>query len=374
MGITKQIAKWQVGLVFLYLVFLPLGVLPKLILGVHITDVIVLALFIISLRTRRYFKEIIVFILILVFSWIYSIGTIGVSNLSTGFLYLIRAVSYLWLIYIIYSLIKNKKLKKKLLLDSLVAVGCAIAVFGWIQLTFLPDLTSLKYFGWDDHYYRLTSTFLDPAFTGVILAITSWISYKQKKYLISIFLLITLWFTYSRSSYLAIIAVVLYELAKKAKFSKVLFTLPALVLILFLLIPRPQGEGGDLLRTKSIELKIKNSQTALRLIKYSPLFGVGFNNVCQAKTQLGIEEGGLHACSGLDNSFLFLLATTGIAGFISFLSMILILIKTTAKNHYGEILLGSLIIIFIHGQFTNTFFYPAIMGIAAILIGVRDYK
>ncbi len=107
------------------------------------------------------------------------------------------------------------------------------------------------------------------------------------------------------------------------------------------------------------------------MIEKSPIFGIGFNNVCVAKQVLLQEKNvGLHSCSGFDNSILFIIATTGIVGLIVFIQLILGIVSKTQQNSFGAALIASLVAIFIHGMFTNTFFYSFVLGWIAILIGI----
>src|SRR5258708_64577 len=225
-----------------------------------------------------------------------------------------------------------------------------------------------------DHYFRLVSTYLDPAFTGIllvlveILVITKTIQKKSRFiFLLNIFLIITILFTYSRASYLALFFAFLFLFIKlKKKF--VLILLILFILLISILPKRSGGEGVNLSRTYSIVDKFINYKDSLNLIKKSPIFGIGFDNVCVAKQQLLQEKNvGVHSCNGLDNSILFIVATTGVIGLMLFLQMIYKIILNTKFDVYGWGLMASFIAIFVHGMFTNTFFYNFVLGWIAIL-------
>jgi O-antigen ligase len=295
------------------------------------------------------------------FSLLLSAAILGPQKVLIGSLYLLRFAAYCFFFVLVW-----RTRNKKRLINALLVVGVAIALFGWIQYLWFPDLRSFVVWGWDDHLYRLTSTFLDPAFTGILLVFALILAFSQKYYLIAGFLLITLGFTYSRASFLALLVVLPFLVGK---FKKVLLFVLTLLVLVFAL-PRPGGEGVKLERLHSLFLKFENYQESVEIVKQNPLFGIGFNNLCLARN--GSLES--HACSGLDNSFLFVLATTGIVGLISFLDLLIGLVKTTTKSYVGKLFWASGLALLVHAQFTNTLFYPWVMGWVAILAGVSREK
>src|SRR5207237_858262 len=83
-------------------------------------------------------------------------------------LYAVRWVMYLMLIGSISSLSLGGK---KTIAKWMVIAGSAVVILGLIQLIFYNSLRGLYYLGWDEHLYRLFSTFLDPNFAGMYLVI-----------------------------------------------------------------------------------------------------------------------------------------------------------------------------------------------------------
>jgi len=361
------------GLIFTYLSIFPFGKL----LGA-LPDIIILLICFADFIKR---KKITInyFLIVCVFSIFYSLSIFSISEELKGIMYLIRLISYFYFSYIIALNFKNKKL----LLNSLIVVGIFIAVFGILQYLIFPDTRGLKTLGWDDHYYRLISTLLDPAFTGILLILTiiltlaKAIKTKSKLMgLINVFLLIAILLTYSRATFAGLFFALSYLFYKTRK--KIIIYLLFIFLILIPLLPKNSGgEGVNLARTYSIQDRLENYKLSLEIIKRSPLFGVGFNNICAAKEKLLQKESGLHSCSGLDNSMLFVIAATGIIGLISFISFVFEVIKST-KEINKDIIIASLIAIFVHGLFSNTFFYNFVLGWMALLIGAtrknsKDY-
>ncbi|HEX6977512.1 MAG TPA: O-antigen ligase family protein [Patescibacteria group bacterium] len=388
----EQTRKTHLIILFLYLVLFPFGQLTRLeivLAGTRVpfypTDFLVLfsaVLFLVSRKKVFYLKtSISSFLAVCVFSLLFSLTIFKVSSLSVGILYFIRLSSYLIFFANIWNLVKNDVYLKKLIFNSLIIVGVFVAVFGWVQYFLFPDLTGLKILGWDDHYFRITSTFLDPAFTGIILVFTFLLtlgSFNKKNkignILLCVFLLITIAFTYSRSSYIALFGGSLYLLFSTSRRKAALLLIAGLLAILPLL-PRPGGEGVRLERLNSVFQKVVDYKESAVLIDKSPVFGLGFNNICAAKIKfLGEVNINSHSCSGLDNSFLFVIATTGMVGLIIFFKLIYDFIATTEKSMYGKVFLATGVALLIHTMFTNTLFYPWVLGWIAILAGVSRVK
>lgn len=341
-------------LIFLYLILFPFGKLTGI-----IPDLVIITLIILNRKKLKLNS----LILVLIFSLTFSLSFFKLPDLIIGFLYLIRFISYLLLIQF--------KFNKKLMIDSLIAIGISVAIFGWIQYLLFPDLRALKMLGWDDHYFRLVSTFLDPAFTGIILVLTvilviaKTIKQPNYKYMImNIFLVVTILFTYSRSSYLSLLFSCVFLFWKFKK--RFILSLSILFIALIPFLPNPGGEGVNLARTYSAVDKFINFKQGLLLVQKSPVFGIGFNNVCIATT----GNFSSHSCSGLDNSLLFILATTGIVGLVVFIDFIYKVISNTKLDIYGWALMTSFIALFVHGMFTNTWFYNFVLGWVAILVAI----
>ncbi len=375
----SKITKIQKWLIFTYLVIFPFGQLARINLNTisfPIPDLIAAlsGLLFLIFSYREFLKEklkIKNLIAILIFSLLVNL----VKDLSS-ILYLFRFFFYLVFLLNIKLLSDQDKKFKVLLLKSLVIVGLVSAIFGWIQYIFVPDLRPLFILGWDDHYYRLAGTFLDPAFAGIIFVLTyillltqNFIKNNYFKILSLTFMLITIGLTYSRSSILAaLISTIIFLVIRNKKRFALLVT--SFILIMVLLLPKASSEGTNLLRTASINLKINNFQTSIQIIKSHPLFGVGYNAICSYKRNFHIDNNPeSHSCGGLDNSFLFMIATTGITGIIMFLYFFIEIYKNVRKDQKVLILVSS-IALFTHALFTNTIFYSCVMGWFAILIGV----
>ena len=107
-------------------------------------------------------------------------------------------------------------------------------------------------------------------------------------------------------------------------------------------------------------------EKGITIFKDHPLIGVGFNSYRYAQYRYNYERPStpnVHDASGTDNSFVFILATTGIIGFVVYMNLWFQLIKkaVAAKNRYSLIFLSSVVGLFVNSLFINSLFYAEIM-------------
>ena len=176
-------------------------------------------------------------------------------------LYSARFVSYYLFMQLLKQRYGSRQLHRSLILSILL-----ILVLGFIQYLIWPDLTQLFYLGFDDHFYRLTSTILDPAFTGLLLifAILFYLAKKHlqiKDWLVVLLLVLGLALTYSRASYLSLLAALVFLAIKRPQqLKRYLISCLILVISLPLLPTASGGEGVKLARTSTIEGRLSNGQ------------------------------------------------------------------------------------------------------------------
>ena len=281
--------------------------------------------------------------------------------------------------------IQDKKFKKKLE-AILILDGLIIVIEGIMQFFLYPSLRNLYYLGWDEHLYRLFSTFLDPNFTGVflILFIVLLIP-KARKNLrfgsLAISLSIAaLVLTYSRAALLSFSLVAfLFLFLNKRKY------IPIFILILgsVLLVQANtiRSEGTNLFRTTSTFARIGSFGLAVDIFKAHPILGVGFNSYRYASNKYlnpPLKKESLfpsHGQSAPDNSFLFVLATAGIIGFILYLSFWRILIIKYLRNlrsFDSQVIIFSIIVLFVSSFFVNALFYTPILLWFFSVLGIRE--
>lgn len=323
---------------------------------------------------------------------IINFGNLGIEKLSVSFLYLVRFVSYA----LIYFIVKDfePKFKKKipyLLLFS----GSVFVLIGYIQYFFYPSLKNLFYLGWDEHLYRMFSSFFDPNFAGAFFVLfffflTYFLNafYKRKEYLkltfISVLTIITflsIYLTYSRSALLMLVVGVIIYLTLFNKKRLILIVLFPIILFIFLSPKSFQTEGTNLFRTVSSEARLSSASQGINIFIKNPVLGVGFDAYRYA---LNRYEGlnttywqTTHSGGGTDNSFIFVLATTGIVGFIAYIYFLSRIIKlgflNIKKNKYlSIILISSVVAVSVDSFFVNSLFYIFIIEWLFVLAGLTE--
>ncbi len=261
-----------------------------------------------------------------------------------------RAILYLSriLAYLVFVFLLQKQLKNKSWLWRLISFN--ILVFGFVQYLFLPDLRFLIYEGYDDHFYRLVSTILDPAFTGLIFVfnLNYYLWQKKKNWSVIVLFVIGLLLTYSRSSYLAFLlsSGVLLLIDKKAAKKAIFLILTCFLLSLPFLPKQSGGDGVNLLRTTSVQARIDNDQKIWQEIEgVQWLFGQGLFIPAQSRQVAKNIPNHSHFA---DNIFVFLISNLGIVGSIALILLVLETIKFGKKENI--VLLTSLVS---HAMFNN---------------------
>lgn len=379
--IYKKLGKF---LVYAYLILFPLGQLLKIGFKLNLGNLedllVLLALpFYFSKNVKRPFVDGKVrnFLFVSIFSLALSVGFFNLPSVLYGGLYLVRIFSYYVFGILVYNLTVSKKIKPQKILDFLIFAAILAGALGWVQYLLWPNLVFLKYLNWDDHLNRLVGTYYDPAFIGMILAMGSLLSVSKflktysKPYLFSgLFLTISTLFTYSRASFVALFVGLMVLLTNRKNFKKILISFVAAFTFMILLLPKKLGEGNNLLRTASITARLSNYSIALKIIRENPLFGVGLNNICAYQvSNFGVKPSN-HACSGTDSSLLFVVATTGVVGFMVFCSLIY-------GSFYGlknKLTWSISASILVHSIFTQSLFYSFVMGFLAVYLGVSKLK
>lgn len=269
--------------------------------------------------------------------------TIGILSLFfsldlSGWLYLLRFIIYSSTFYLSFHLIKSRILNLNEFLTLVKITTVALGVLGLIQLIIYPDLEILSSLGYDPHKNRVFSTFLDPNLLGAFLnfgLVTLIYELLNKKFTtVKNFLkenkLDLLWtiissaavlLTFSRSAYLMLVVSLLVILAVKNK--KLLIFFSAAVVVLYLVFPAFNARiQGAINIDRSASERFSSWDKGLLIFQQNPILGVGFNNIRNYSQNLDLiklfsADGG-NSAAGVDSSLIFILATTGLIGFISF--------------------------------------------------------
>jgi hypothetical protein len=347
---------------------------------VTLLDVAVGGMIITKIREIREIGVIRGMSLILIASWILGLRIFSWQQSIPGGLYLIRFLGYLWVIANAGKLFLPVK-------KIIIPAFWIFIILAWVQYLFLPDTRFLLQYGWDEHYYRMIGTVLDPNYLGVMLGVIGiYLIYKYTNRQIDkwgkILLALTfggLIMTYSRAAWLAMtvgLSVYLVIPAKagiyknnlnrfRIKFGmtmKILMGLLIFGLVLYL-SPRPGGEGVNLFRTNSIEQRIESWKEGISVWRDHPWVGVGFNNYRVAKEK--VQEGKGHGENAPSSSWILLLATTGIVGMGGLGAIWGIWGIREITN--SKLWIGILMMIGVHAIFNNTLFYPPVLGLLALI-------
>jgi O-antigen ligase len=391
---------------FLFFVILfPLGELARIDLpnniaisgidfGVFIVTVLTLGIFIFK-RNKVSFallKPIVIFLGICLLSLLLNIPHLKQNEFFVSFLYLLRFACYSSIYFI--CRLTSSKLQQKVQLYMIVS-GILLLLGGYLQYFFYPSLRNLYYLGWDVHLYRMFSSFLDPNFFGTFLVLyflflLSFVFHKKvgenKKLLFSLLFLLLLTLigtvlTYSRSAYLMLaVGVITFFMLRKP--SKKIITGGSIFMVIGLIsffTLTKYSEGTNLFRITSTEARLTTSENALVIFQKNPIFGVGFNAYRYAQNRYGLIDQTNnqvaidHAGAGTDNSFLFVLATTGIVGFLAYLFLwwrIIII----GKTYKSPVLIAAAVALFADAFFINSLFYPFIMIWLWSFVGLTESK
>lgn len=332
-----------------------------------------------------FLKYLFVLCFIMCFSLIFNFHRLQFSNFLVAFLYFLRFLNYLWFFFVftIYLLNNQINIKKIFIYD-----GIILSFFSILLYVLLPDTRFLFNFGWDKHYYRAIGPFLDPSFNALILNLLFLIFFDYLlglKKLNIVYLLCTVQFlfaiglSFSRTAFLSLFlglfSIIFTKKGISLKNKLAILSLLALFLVfVILLAPKPGGEGVNLLRTSSILAKVDSYKQILSLIKQNFWLGVGFNALRFFQKDFGFipqyDWFSSNAAASTDNSFLFIFATTGIFGFLTFcllwLSLPVIFLKK--KSCDCNLILSVWVVITFSSLFFNALFYPWVMFIFLSLL------
>lgn len=282
------------------------------------------------------------FIFLMLF-WAIGIFSLFLSLDLSGWFYLLRFLIYSSVFYLTYSLVNSRILGLGEYLSLIKITSVILAIIGLIQLIVFPDLESLTTLGYDPHKYRVFSTFLDPNFLGAFLsfcmALTTYelinkkytnlkLSFIENKWLfLSVAILaLTILLTFSRSAYLMSGIALTIILASKSY--KLLGAFILAGFILYLTFP-PFSDRiqGAINVDKSANERFYSWEKGITIFQQNPILGVGFNNIrnySQSSSLLKVftPDGG-NSGAGIDSSLIFVMATTGLIGFMVFIIFII---------------------------------------------------
>lgn len=308
-------------------------------------------------------------------SWVLGLRIFSFDQSVFGEFYLLKFLGYLWVIVHAQKLLGPVK-------KFIAPVFWVFVTLGLLQYAMIPDTRFLLRYGWDEHYYRLIGTVLDPNYAGAMLgvialfALDRFLTHKD----VSMALLVAvsaigLVLTFSRASWLATaiaITIYLYRSQIKPGMTMILFLLVFFVIV-FSIAPKPGGEGVNIFRKNSILQRTESWRQALAIWRSHPLIGVGFNNYRIATQQLSFRiDPASHAANAPDSSWLLLLATTGVFGVVLLgtltASQLKIYYNHSGRTQYNTFYSSLAVLLTVHSLFTNTLFFPPMLGLVALTL------
>lgn len=312
--------------------------------------------------------------------WFVGFISLIFSGVLSGGLYLLRFIFYSLSFYLGYELTKNLITTKEIN-KVYIRAGFLLAVLGFVQLFFFPDLSPFTAFGFDPHKNRMFSTILDPNYLGIILnlpfllSLYCFLKTKDNRWiLLVLFFALAILLTFSRSAYLAV-GIEIFLLGA-LKFRRLLLISFLIVLILFFSVPEFKNRVAGAFRIdKTSSERIESWQKGFYIFKQNPLIGVGFNNTRYAleKNNLlkSFSPDGGNAGAGIDSSLIFVMVTTGIVGLFIWLSFWISIIIKIIKSRSEFKLLAVVFIVglFVNSQFINSLFFPPLMWIYFLFLG-----
>jgi hypothetical protein len=362
--------------------------------GLGLVDIVIGLIVLVWLTVRKKKKfflrtSILFFIAACLISIVVNLGKFEMSQVMVGSLYLLRWVLYAGLYFVISDI--GKKFSRRISIYMFIS-GLIVLTVGFFQFFLYPSLKNLYYLGWDDHMYRLFSSFLDPNFSGtffvlflIFIFVIKEIYKSQKKLYYSLHLLMVVDFiaivlTYSRSAFLMLLVSTLVYCVIKKNYKILAGLIGIFVLVVIILSPRFYLVNNNLFRIPSLEQRVLNIGEALSIYKENPLFGVGFNNMRYAREKYGFRDttpwGFSHSGGGADSSFALILTTAGIPGILAYIFLLYKIFRLgrdyLIKSPFALILVLSVVGLMANSLLLNSLFYSFIMIWLWVLAGLTE--
>lgn len=319
----------------------------------------------------RYFKPM---AMLLIFAAYMTLST-GISlfyyssfDNMVAVLYLVRLLMYIvYFVYAAYHMAESPPIKK-LFVNGFWNILFIAIVTGVLQYFFFPDLAKLYNEGWDPHLYRLFGLFFDPSVAGAVFGMLFlFVLMSQHKMteniwmkaLLIAILFVLILFTFSRGTYIGLFAA-LFILALRKKALYLLAGFAGIFTMGLLLLPKPMGEGVNLLRTSTIDARAVDYREGIDVWKNTnPAIGIGYDHIrAVKKTAAELSANGTtysHAGSAFHSSFLTILVTGGLIGFLLFVMGLVELAQINAYSLYAVIFLS------VMSLFDNILLHPFVL-------------
>lgn len=275
-------------------------------------------------------KQVLVLFFLVLISYFISVKEFTLMQNGIALLYLLRIALYVLFSTYLFVVLKSKGHLRNVLFKLMYMFSILLLIITLIQYIFFPNFWGLYAFGWDPHLYRASAIYLDIFIAAALYGLLALFWYFKKQNILSLFFVIALVLSFSRSAYIAFVLSMFYFFICKKKWREFSVSL-CLFIVLIIVVPKPFGEGVNLLRTASISSRILDYKLGFTLWAKKPLFGFGYNRIRFAKEQVNLApyDDRSHSLSSFHSSFLIILVTSGIAGLI----LILLNIFTFFKKY-----------------------------------------
>lgn len=342
----------------------------------------------IKLKIKNRYKWLLIWIIFVLILDVFCIirYKYSVSDSMYGLLYLFRIIHIIILVKCLSYLMKYAGIKSRKMISFIKLCYFLVVIIGLFQLLFYPvayDWYDVFYkfgFYWptpDPHHDRLLSTYFDPNYLASCLVIPIAICLaqflrlnnknktKKIELLIEIaFFFVAILLTKSRSGIVgfgvAIIAFcILFGVRRKTSmytyitFAIIIFTFMFMFLFSNISVfERIRNFSSD----PSAQHRFDSWSISIQYLKDSNFIGIGYNMLGAYKSIIG-EEVGRAASYGMDSSLLFILATTGIIGFVIFAYGIVKMLTFKNINYVNNavkiIIISSIVISFFNNLLFN---------------------
>ncbi len=347
---------------------------------------------------RKYLAWIVLVFLMMIFTIALEVFSVPLRELVLASLYPLR-----WLLYSLipigYCALSGER-EVSFAERSFSAIFVCLAILGFLQLVLFPNLGMLEQYGYDPHYLRLVSTWLDPNFIGPAFILGMLVIYGTacsgvyRKWVLITLLFAALVCTFSRSSYLMFaVSGITFALLRKSWRLAFLVLVGLGVIWIAFYIPRQNIEKSrNIDRVVSANSRLTSYMQGLRFYEEEPFFGIGYNLVRYEKRQHGMivdpRDGG-NSGAGIDSTWILVAATMGSIGLLTFSAF---LIRTAyfivdPVNNKSTKLFSSVRAIFrltksehvmvaflagwaVHTWFVNSLFFPLLMTVWGIGFGL----
>ena len=301
-------------------------------------------------------------------SLLFSFSNYSFIQNLTALLYLIRTGFYFILGIYLHHIFFKIKNKRNFLTSGIILFIISILITSFIQYFLYPNLRNLIYLGWDPHQFRIFGVFLDTSISAAIYGLVliyllvkynNFLFSKMSRNLLLLAFMILGLLTYSRGFYISILITLIYYLFRN-KNIKYIFLLFGVFIISLYIIPKPFGEGVNLLRVYSIESRIYQNREGLKNWYKNPLFGVGYNHLKSVNKILSVYPE--HASSAYPSSFITVLATSGLVGLFFFVFALKNLWNYSKMSRYFILFLS------VFSLMDNILLHPFILFLLLFLI------